>query len=133
VAEVIITCVGGDGFAKEVFDYLYAGLEAQKKFEGARLITINSELVLLEGDEIRVDSKSLVPKGMIKWVLESFLESDSARFKDHRVIEFGDTFTVGAVLHPAKTEGMHSCDMCGYFTPYAEELHTHKMTHFGFG
>jgi hypothetical protein len=131
MAEVIITCIGGEGFAKEVYDYLYAGLEGQTKLEGGRRMVVNSELVLLEGDEIRVDSRSLVPKGMIKWALESLLKSDPACFKDYRVIEFGDTFTIGLMLHPSRIEGMHSCELCGYFTPYAEELYTHRMTHYG--
>lgn len=133
MTEIVISCVGSDEFAREVYDYLYSGLESQKKFEGSRAMLVSSELVLLAGDEIHIDHKSLVPKGMIKWILESFLKSDPSRFKDHRVIEFGDTFTVGAVIDPAKVEGMHTCDFCGYFTPYAEELHTHRMTHYGFG
>jgi hypothetical protein len=121
-----------EGFAKGVYEYLYAELEKQKQFEEGKNIRIASELVQLVADnnEIHVDGSALVPKGMIKWILESYLKSDPARFKDYRVIEFGDAFTVGRVLPPWQTE-MLTCEICGFFTPYREELYTHRMTHFG--
>ncbi|MEW6603581.1 MAG: hypothetical protein AB1351_02695 [Thermoproteota archaeon] len=130
MAEIVISCAGDLEFAKEVYDYLYSKLQ---KLNGDQGIQVSKELVSLAGDEIYVDHKSLIPKGMIKRILESLLASDPVRFKEHRVIEFGDTFTVGILLRPEKMEGMHTCSFCGYFTPYIEELHTHRMTHYGFG
>jgi hypothetical protein len=133
MAEIIISCAGDVEFAKEVYDYFHSGLEDQQKFEEGRSMRINKELISLSGDEIHVDSKSLIPKGMIKWILKSLLKSNPERFKEYGVIEFEDSFTVGVVLQPGNIEGLHTCEFCGHFTPYAEELYTHRMTHYGGG
>lgn len=131
--DIVITCVSekSDEFAKEVYDYLIAGLEKQRQHgeEGPNL-QVSTDLITLEGNEIRVSGKTLAPAGMIKWVLQSLLKSDASRFKGYDVIEIGDTFTVGRKLHPSQME-LLACEICGFFTPYAEELHTHRMTHFG--
>ena len=128
-----ITCISdNDGFAREVYDHLYLNLEKQKDFEDSKDIEVSKEMItfLEDSKEIRIDHNSLIPMGMIKWILRSFLESDPARFKDYDVIEIGDSFTIGRILDPSKME-MYTCEICGFFTPYDAELYTHRTTHFG--
>jgi hypothetical protein len=128
-----ITCVSdNDGFAREVYDYLYLKLEKQKEFSDSKDIQVSKEMITLLDDskEIRINHNTLIPMGMIKWILRSFLESDPARFKDHDVIELGDSFTIGSILDPSKME-MFTCEICGFFYPHEEELYTHRTTHFG--
>lgn len=134
--QIIITCVSDDtGFAREVYDYLYTELEKQKRFEESRNLNISKDLIVQSEDadsEIYIDRSSLIPNGMIKWILQSFLKSDPRRFKEFDVIEIADTFTIGRVLHPSKAkEILDTCEICGFFTPYSEELYTHRITHFG--
>lgn len=133
LAGIIITCVSNEeAFASDVYESLYQQLEKQKQFEESKGIIVTPELVRFdaENNDIHVDTTSHVPKGMIKWILESYLKSNPSRFKDYGVIEFGDTFTIGRILHPSQME-MFACEICGFFTPYGEELQTHRMTHFG--
>ena len=133
MTDIIITCVSDEeSFAKDVYDYLYSELEKQRQFEESKNLRIERELIRFVADDsqIQVDHRALVPKGIIKWILQSFLKSNPTRFKDYDVIEFGDTFTVGRVLPPSQME-MLTCEICGFFTPYSEELYTHRMTHFG--
>ena len=129
----IIACVSDEeDFAKAVYDYLYAELEKQKKFASSRNLHVTPEVIILTADnnEIHVDAAAGVPKGMLKSILESYLKSNSPKFNEYGVIEFGDAFTIGRILHPSKME-MLTCEICGFFTPYIEELQTHRMTHFG--
>jgi hypothetical protein len=108
-----ITCISdNDGFAREVYDHLYSKLEEQKQFEDSKNIQVSKEKITFLDDskEIRIDHNTLVPMGMIKWILRSFLESDPARFKDHDVIELGDSFTIGRILDPSKME-MITCEI----------------------
>lgn len=119
-----------EGFASEVYAYLYPLLESQTKLGAGSGMRISRELVQLEGDEIRVDANSRFPTGMLKWGLESFLRDKKEKFKDYGVVEFGDSLTIGRIL-PASEMELQSCEICGYFTPYPEELQTHRMTHFG--
>ncbi len=132
LASTVITCVSDDEhFPRSVHEYLYAELEKQKQFEPGKNLHITPELIrLVPDDEIHVEAGALVPKAMIKWILESYLKLDSAKFKDYGVIEFGDVFTIGRILPPSQME-MSTCEICGFFTPYGEELQTHRMTHFG--
>jgi hypothetical protein len=131
VTGTVITCVSDDeNFARQVYDYLLSGLERQKQFKEGKDLRVSQELVRLAGDEIHVDQDTLAPGGMIKWILESFLRSDPAKFNEYGVVEFGDSFTIGRILHPSKME-MSTCEICGFFTPHSEELYTHRMTHFG--
>lgn len=128
---LVITCVSDvDDFAQQVYDYLYSLLERQREFDEGRALIINRELVSLSEDEILLDSKAMVPKAMVKWALESFLRENREKFSDYKVIELGDSFTVGKVMEPSKME-LVSCEICGYFTPFPGELQTHRMTHFG--
>lgn len=129
----IITCVSNEeGFAKSVYDHLYAELERQKQFDKSRNIVVTPDLIKLlpDSNEIQIDGNVNASKGLIKWILESYLKTNPVKFKDYGVIEFGDTFTIGKILHPSQME-MLTCEICGFFTPYVEELHTHRMTHFG--
>ena len=129
----IITCVSdNEDFVRNVHYYLYAELEKQKQFERSKTLKVTSENITLVADdnEIHVNAAAGVPKGMIKWILESYLTSNPSKFKDYAVIEFGGTLTIGRILHPSQME-MLTCEICGFFTPYVEELQTHRMTHFG--
>ncbi len=133
LGSTIITCVSNEeAFASEVYEYLCEQLEKQKQFEKSKDIVVTPEIVRFgaENNQIHVDATSGVPKGMIKWILDSYLKLNPSRFKDYGVIEFGDAFTIGKILHPSQME-MLTCEICGFFTPYSEELYTHRMTHFG--
>jgi hypothetical protein len=137
---LLITCVSEDGihFSKDVYDYLYSKLEQEstqitedesKKMNVAKdMITLNIKNE--EEGQIYIDRSAHIPQEMVKNILKSFLESDPTRFKDYDVFELGETLTIGRVLHPSKME-MLTCEICGFFTPYIEELYTHRMTHFG--
>jgi hypothetical protein len=130
-ALLVITCVSDlEGFAQEVYDHLYSALEKQRQFEDGRSLQVDRDLVTMTGNEIQVDGRTNAPAGMVKWVLESFLKENKDRFKDYTVIEFGDALTIGKVLPPSKMD-LSTCEICGFFTPYSEELQTHRMTHFG--
>ncbi|MGH9993025.1 MAG: hypothetical protein ACREAZ_10365 [Nitrososphaera sp.] len=129
----IITCISDEeNFAKDVYESLYAELKKEKKLEDGRNLQVTSEAIrfAVDNNEIHIDETCLVPREMIKWILESFLKSNPSRFKEYRVIELGNTFTIGRILHPSQLE-MSTCEICGFFTPYSEELQTHRMTHFG--
>lgn len=133
MAGTVITCVSDEeDFAKQVYEYLYPELEKKMQFENGKNLRLTSETIRFQPDnnEIHIDESSLVPKGTIKWILESYLKSNPSKFKNYDVIEFGDTFTIGRILHPSQME-MFTCEICGFFTPYNEELQTHRMTHFG--
>jgi hypothetical protein len=133
LSDIIITCVSNEeGFAKAVYDHLCAELERQRQFkEGKNLrVTPESTKFAADNSEIHIDRDAHVPRAMIKWILESYLKTNPAKFKDYGVIEFGDAFTVGRILHPSQME-MLTCEICGFFTPYSAELYTHRMTHFG--
>ena len=137
-AKVIINCISDDSaFTNEVYNYLYSGLEKQKAFEESKDLKVSKELITIseeDNNQIYVDRSTFVPNGMIKWILQSFLKSDPAKFKEYDVIEIADTFTIGRILHPSKAEELLlSCEICGFFTPYGAELYTHRMTHFGIG
>jgi len=133
-AKLIINCISGDStFTKEVYDYLYTGLEKQRAFEDSKDIRISKELITIseeDNSQIYIDRSALVPNGMIKWILQSYLKTNPAKFKDFDVIEIANTFTIGRILHPSKIEELLlTCDMCSYITPYEEQLLLHRMTH----
>jgi hypothetical protein len=133
LSYTVITCVSDDeGFANDVYENLFSELEKQSQLEEGKDLRVARELVryVADDNQIQIDRSALVPKEMIKWILQTFLRSDTTRFKDYDVIEFGGAFTIGRILHPSKME-MFSCEICGFFTPYSEELYTHRMTHFG--
>jgi hypothetical protein len=129
----VITCISDDeGFDMQVYQYLCERLEKQTQFKEGKNIVIRPDLVRLDAENktIHVDENARAPSGMIKWILESYLKSNPSKFKDYGVVEIGDTFTIGRILHPSKME-MSACEICGYFTPHQEALYTHRMTHFG--
>jgi hypothetical protein len=137
VRDTVISCISDDdNFAKEVFDFLLPELKKQKQVEECQNLRLSEELIrfVAEDNEIYIHHSSLIPKDIIKWILQSFLKLDPTKFMDYDVIEFGDTFTIGKILDPSKGDAiMVSCEICGYFTPYREELYTHRITHFGIG
>jgi len=110
VGKIIVSCAGDSDLAKDLYDYLYS------KIKGIELVE----------DEIEINKAD---KKAVASLLDSFVKSSDG-LKDYRVIEFGNTFTVGIAIRPEKV-GMHTCELCGYFTPYQEELYTHRMTHLG--
>jgi hypothetical protein len=135
LADSLITCISNEeGFAKEVYDYLYVELEKQSHFEEGKNLQISSQRVRLlpDSNEIEIDESAQVPTSMIKWILKRLLKSDPIRFKDYGVIRFEDSFTVGRLV-PATEMGIYSCDLCNYSTLYQEELYTHRIIHAGFG
>jgi hypothetical protein len=126
LADVVIACISEDGsFVKTVFDYLFEKLRDHGNTDSKRWLDITSENVRLECNEILVSGRSNAPKALIKRVLESLLKSDPEKYKDYQVIEFGDSFTVGPVL---PIDAL-TCEFCGYFTLFSEDLNTHRMTH----
>lgn len=129
--EIVITCVSeSDEFAKEVYNYLLAELEKHGQLKEGSNLKVSKDLITLEENAIHVSDKAAAPNGIVRRILQSFLKSDTTRFKDYDVIEIGESFTIGRILDPSQME-MLTCEICGFFTPYGEELHTHRMTHFG--
>lgn len=106
----MVSCARDPELAKRIYDHLQTSLES----------------LTLEEDQIEIATAS---KRSVANLLDAFVRSNPD-LKDYSVLEFGDTFTVGVMMTPDKV-GMHSCELCGYFTPYAEELYTHRMTHIG--
>lgn len=133
VTNTIITCISDDQtFVQDVYEHLNGQLEKQTNLEESEDFFVTPELVSLDIDknQIHVDARSRVLMGMIKRILGSYLRSNPSRFKDYDVIEFGDALNIGRISHPSQME-MLTCEICGFFTPYSEELHPHRMTHFG--
>ncbi|MGI0037880.1 MAG: hypothetical protein ACRD99_05940 [Nitrososphaera sp.] len=131
VSELVITCISDDqGFAAEVYNYLYTMLQKQRDFDQGENMHVDRQLVALLENEILVSDDTKVPRKIVKWALESFLKQSREKYKDYDVIEFGDSLTIGKVLHPSKMD-MLTCEICGYFTPHEGEVETHRMTHFG--
>jgi len=128
-SEIIITCVSeNEEFAQEVFRYLYDEFAKENQNKHGSKLRLSPDSLTIVGDEIHV-RPSLISKSEIKRILESLLHSDPKRFKDYAVIELADTFTIGKKLASDSEQTMAVCEICGYFTPYEEEIYTHRMTH----
>ena len=130
---IVIACVSDDeSFVNDIYEYFLSALEQQMKLENNKNVRYSQKMIRLipADNEIQIDGTANIPRGMIKWILQSFLKQSPTRFHDYNVIEFGDAFTIGRILDPSKME-MFSCEICGFFTPYSEEIQTHRMTHFG--
>ena len=135
MAETVITCISDDEtFADRVYGYLLSELERHSQLNEGKNFRISADLIkLIQPDnEIHMEQSAQIPTSLIKGILQSFLKQDSAKYKGYDVIEFGGQFTIGRVLHPSEMD-MFTCEICGFFTPYSEELQTHRMTHFGIG
>ena len=131
--SVTIACVSDEEkFTGDVYSYLISELQKRKGPEESKNLQVSAELVRLDESNKEIQIDTFIPKELIKHILQSFLKSDPIRFKDYDVVEFGDAFTIGRILDPSKRD-MFSCEICGFFTPYAEELQTHRMTHYGIG
>jgi len=125
-------CISSEeGFAKDVYEYLYGLLEKQQQFPEGKFLSITRQLITLteEENEIRIDKSSQVPDGMIKWILDSYLKSNSEKFKDYVVTRFEDTFTIGKMISLDQM-GLYSCELCNYTTLYKEQLYGHRMMHY---
>lgn len=125
-------CISSEeGFAKDVYEYLYGLLEKQQQFPEGKFLSITRQLITLteEENEIRIDKSSQVPNGMIKWILDSYLKSNSEKFKDYGVTRFEDTFTIGKMISLDQM-GLYSCELCNYTTLYKEQLYGHRMIHY---
>jgi hypothetical protein len=107
VGKIVVSCAGDSELAKQVYDYLHPQVP---------------NLTIIE-DEIEVSGAS---KKQVNDLLGSFIKSKN--LQDYSVIEFGDVLTLGIEVSPAKV-GMVTCEYCGWFTPYLEEMHTHKLMH----
>jgi hypothetical protein len=118
MAEIVISCAGDSALARDIYDY------ARSRVNG-------TEYISLDEDEIGIDCKSQIPRETVKQILESFVESNPERLKDYQVVESGDTFVVAIVVEASKMVGLLACEMCGYFTPYPEEMFVHKRMHAG--
>jgi hypothetical protein len=129
----IIACISDEEkFAGDVYNYLISELQKQKDLDQSKNLKVNADLIKLDESNKEIQIDTSIPKEIIKQILQSFLKSDPVKFKDYDVVEFGDAFTIGRILDPSKRD-MFSCEICGFFTPYAEELQTHRMTHYGIG
>ncbi|MGI0047912.1 MAG: hypothetical protein ACREAW_00070 [Nitrososphaera sp.] len=118
MAEIVISCAGDSALARDIYDY------ARSRVNG-------TEYISLDEDEIGIDRKSQLPRETVKKILESFVKSNPKRLKDYQIVESGDTFVVAIVVEPSKMVGLITCEMCGYFTPYPEEMLVHKRMHAG--
>ena len=118
MAEIVISCAGDSALAKDIYDYTRSRVN-------------DAEYVLLDEDEIGIDRKSQILRETVKQLLESFVKSNPERLKDYQIVESGDTFVVAIVVEPSQMVGLLACEMCGYFTPYPEEMLVHKRMHAG--
>jgi hypothetical protein len=117
MAETIISCAGDNALAKDVYDRIRS--------------SIGNTHISLDEDEIGIDHKSRIRKEEIKQILDSFIKSNPERLKNYQVVESGDILVVGIVVEPSKMDGLFTCEFCGYFTPYPEDLFVHKRMHAG--
>lgn len=127
-----VICISNEeGFAKDVYEYLYRLLEKQQQFPEGKNLRISRQLVKLteEDNEIYIDKSSEVPDGMIKWILDSYLSSDSAKLRDYGVTRFEDMFTIGRMISLDQM-GLYSCELCNYTTLYKEQVYGHRMMHY---
>jgi hypothetical protein len=113
VGKIIVSCAGDSDLARGVYDHL------NSKIKSAELVE----------DEIEIEIEGKITKKAVSDLLDSFVKSNDG-LKSYSIIEFGNTFTIGIAIQPEKV-GMYTCELCGYFTPYQEELYTHRMTHLG--
>lgn len=117
MAEMVISCAGDSALARDIYDYTRS--------------SVDTEYISLDEDEIGIDRKSQITRETVKQILESFVKSNPERLKDYQVVESGDTFVVAIVVEPSQMVGLITCEMCGYFTPYPEEMLVHKRMHAG--
>jgi hypothetical protein len=111
VQSVIINCAGDGDLARDLYNSLVSKLGAAG--------------ILLVEDEIEVDGST---KKEIRNILDLYIGSDE-KLEKHSILEFDNTFTVGIFIEPHKV-GMITCEFCAYYTPYEEEMRSHKFTHY---
>jgi hypothetical protein len=131
-SETVITCISNDQFFPgQVYSYLLSEIERHAQMIEGRGIRLKPELIkqVPTDNEILIDRSTQLPNGLIKWILQSLLKQDPVKYKGYGVIEFGGHYTIGRLLDASQME-MYSCEICGYFTPYEEEIYGHRLTHF---
>lgn len=129
--EVItISCAADTELAIEIYDYLSSKAESVLEAADAGKARVDSEFISLTEDEIQIDQKSQLSKKAIRIVLESFIRSHSERMKGYEIVESGDVFIVAVVINPWRVNELLTCEFCGYFTPYEEDLFIHKKMHY---
>ena len=127
---ITLSCAADTELAKDICDYLCSKAgSVSEEAEGGKAIVIG-EFVSLTEDEIQSDQKSQLTKKAIRLVLESFIRSHSERMKGYEIVESGDVFIVAVVIKPLKLNELLTCEFCGYFTPYEEDLFIHKKMHY---
>jgi len=119
MAEITVSCAGDGQLAAEIYGHLCSKASAG--------------YISLVEDEIEIDHKSALTRDAVRQILESFISSNSERLKNYQVVESGDIFVVGIVAETSKVDGLLTCEFCGYFMPYPEDLFVHKRMHAGGG
>lgn len=125
MAEIVVSCAGDSALARDVYDYTCSNVRGLDNGQASA----NIEYISLDEDEITIDHKSLIPKKTVRQILDSFIKLNSERLKSYQIVESGDIFIVGIVIEPSKMDGLLTCEFCGYFTPYAEDLFAHRRMH----
>ena len=109
--SILISCAGDNEMAIEVHDRLSANV-------GGDISLIEDEIELKSAD------KHLVRKALDSYVSEAKLE-------DYSITEFGEIFMIGIKADSSKFM-LHTCEYCGYQTPYGTDLYTHRTLHMGY-
>jgi hypothetical protein len=122
-----ISCAHDNDLAKQI--YAYTSSEANFK----QIVVQNSlsaEHLSLVEDEITVQEDSLVTLKDARVILELYIKANRDRMKDYHIIESVGILIVSKIMMPTDVvDGMLTCDFCGYFTPYWEDLSNHKIMH----
>ena len=122
-----ISCAHDNDLAKQIYEYISS--EANIKRTVGQNHFSAEHLSLIE-DEIAIHKDSLVTLKDARIILESFVEANGDRMKDYHIIESIDMLIVSKIMMPTNVvDGMLTCDYCGYFTPYWEDLFNHKIMH----
>lgn len=119
---ITVSCAGDSQLAAEIYNHLCS-----------KVGKADTGYISLVEDEIGIDRRSTLTKDAVRQILDSFVRSNPERLKNHQVIESGDIFVVGIVAEPSKVDALLTCEFCGYFTPYQEDLFIHKRMHAGGG
>jgi len=114
--SIIINCAGDTSLAERIYEHILSKTR------------LNTEFVSIREDEIEIDDKrSNLTNNDMKNLLEEYLRLN-AELKDYSATQFGNLFTVGIVSPDLKNE-LLTCEMCGYTTPFFEELFAHRRAH----
>ncbi len=113
---LIINCAGDTQLAHSIYTYISDRIDNCHTF------------VSIKEDEIEIDRAELkLTDEEVKMLLDSFLQSNP-ELEGYKVIKFENIYTVGIPPENAKLE-LLTCEMCGYTTPFYEELYAHRWAH----